>query len=109
MNDVVKDYKKAFMEHDARKKASCRRFFESEWGKLITGGLDADTVEKSIKVQANYALWRKKYGCGSCKNTRCIHRSGEHYTEMEKGDIYCEEILHREKIESILQEEYGSV
>lgn len=86
---AVKDYKAAIKERNSGAQGSLKRFFKSEWGKSITGGVDADAIEKSLRIQVKYEEWRKAHNCHKCKHTSCINRSGSHYTQMEKGEVCC--------------------
>ena len=101
---AVKDYKDAIRQKNSGAQRSMRNFFSSEYGKMITGGVSADAVERSLRVQVKYDEWRREKKCNKCKKKDCVHRSGEHYTELERGDIYCEKELQDKTDKEVLQE-----
>lgn len=76
---IIKQAKKDYMDnclYDEKHEAG--EFFYSEWGRFLTGGIDPDTIIKSIKEQAEYKEWRKFTGCVQCKREECPHRKGNY-------------------------------
>lgn len=87
---AVNDYEEAVMNQKKNGiTKSVGAFFRSEWGKQITGA-DGEKIEDVCRTRARYQMWRKKHECAKCKREKCIHRSGEHFTAMERGRIVCE-------------------
>lgn len=57
-------------------------FFRSKWFQLLSGGnIDPEACIKVCKERGNYAIWREKKKCNSCKYKKCPHKvSGGNFT-----------------------------
>lgn len=88
MKRAIDDYEEAVLKQDYYKIAALERFFQSDWCDELTNGVDGKEIIRSLKVQIKYKEWRKQHKCGSCKKN-CIHRSGQHYTTFERGNLFC--------------------
>lgn len=87
------DYKKAYIldPHSYRTK-KLEEWFHSKWAQTLLGNADADNIIFALQIQAKYDEWRKRKKCNTCNSKRykrCIHRSGKHYTSMERGELHC--------------------
>ena len=89
INRAVQDYEQAIMDKKKSEMARLEKWFTSEWGQQLSNGIDGHKIIEVCRVRAKYKLWRKDKKCSKCKRITCIHRRGEHFTAMEKGDLHC--------------------
>lgn len=45
----VRDYRRAIVEHNATKKADCITFFLSDWFKVLSGGIDGAVLLRRLR------------------------------------------------------------
>lgn len=87
------DYKKAYItDPSSYQTKHLEKFFYSKWGQNLLGGADAEKIICVLRLQAKYEEWRKQHKCSYCRRKKyetCIHRSGKHFTAMERGELTC--------------------
>lgn len=89
INRAVQDYELAVMNRKKAKMEELENWFKSDWCHLLSYGNDGQKIIEVCRIRAKYKIWRKDKKCSKCKKMSCIHRSGEHFTAMEKGDLHC--------------------
>lgn len=100
VTQAVNDYEKAYSMPRGKckdfNKQEIEKFFRSKYCKFLTGGVNANKIMPILRLRGRYAAWRLKQKCDECKlkPSECVHRTGDHYTAMEKGELEC---VKREK------------
>lgn len=59
-------------------------WFYSEGYKRLTS-IPGEAVVRAVKEQAPYDVWRKRYGCASCKRFSCAHKQAYLWTDFRDG------------------------
>jgi hypothetical protein len=87
--NAIKEYETAINNKDKLEMRNLEKWFFSEWYKYLSGGIDGQKVIDVCRLRVKYKNWRKNKGCFKCSKMTCIHRSGEHFTTMEKDNMHC--------------------